>query len=141
MSKKALFKKTERVYMILTSLGLLLNGSGSLWSGLNEINHIFEFLSGIGCAMIFIGVIGIFRLRKNPNITKQQEIEESDERNIRIREKSAYSTFFITLLMLTVAVIVCVILGNIIACIIINIFMAVHVLSYLILLHFNNNKM
>ena len=140
MPKKPLFKKTERAYMIMISVGLLLIGAGSLLKELDTFSHLFEFGGGFGAALIGVSTIGIIRLRRNPKSTKQQEIEETDERNIKIREKSAYSTFFITLLTLLAAVIVFVALGNVMACIIINIFMAVHVLSYLLLLHINNKK-
>ena len=91
MPKKPLFKKTERVYMILVSVGLLLIGTGSLFSSFNVVSHIFEFGGGFGAALNGIGSVGIIRLRKNPKGVKQQVIEENDERNIMIREKSAYN--------------------------------------------------
>jgi len=141
MPKKPLFKKTERVYMILIAIGLFLIGSGSLFSSFEADSRLFEFGGGVGSALIIFGSVGIFLIRKNPKSAKHQEIEEHDERNIRIREKSAYTAFFITIITLAAAVVVCVVLNNITACIIINIFMAVHVLSYLVLLRINNNKM
>ena len=141
MPKKPLFKKTERVYMIIICIGLLLIGFAGLFSQFEADSRLFEFGAGVGSALTGLGSVGIILIRKNPKSAKQQEIEEHDERNIRIREKSAYATFFITLLALVAAVIVFVVLNNVIACIIINIFMAIHVLSYLVLLRINNNRM
>ena len=140
MPKKALFKKTERAYMIIVCIGLLLIGAGCLMRSLDIYHNLFEFSGGFGAALIGIGSVGIICLRKKPKSLKQQEVEETDERNVKIREKSAYSTFFVTLLTLVAAVIVFVALGSVVACIIVNIFMAVHVLSYLLLLHINNKK-
>ena len=141
MSKKPLFKKTERVYIIIVCIGLLLIGAGSLVKGMESDNRLFEFGAGVGSALVGLGSVGIILIRKNPKSAKQKDIEEHDERNVRIREKSAYTTFFITLIMLAAAVIVFVVLDNVTACIIINIFMAVHVLSYLVLVRINNNRM
>ena len=91
--------------------------------------------------MILIGTVGTIRLRKNPETAKQQDIEAADERNIKIREKSAYSTFFITLLTFAAAMAIFVLQKNAAAVVVINIFMAVHVFSYLMLLRINSNRM
>jgi cadmium resistance protein CadD (predicted permease) len=56
-----------------------------------------EFISGIGCAWVGIGIIGIIIKRLKPEITKKIEIDQKDERNMRIRDKSGYISFIITL--------------------------------------------
>jgi len=59
-----------------------------------------NFISGFGVALILIGVFYAFRERSNPEAVKQREIDEKDERNIRIKEKAGYATWHVTLLML-----------------------------------------
>lgn len=44
---------------------------------------------------------------------ERQEINENDERNIKIREKSAYGTFFVTLFCLAAANVVFLFLNDI----------------------------
>lgn len=61
-------------------------------------------LTGFGAGIIGVGVVNIFRKRmidNNPQKAKQYEINEKDERNIRIREKSGYAAWYTTLFMLS----------------------------------------
>ena len=141
MPKKSIFKKSERVCMLMVCTGLLMLTAGSLLRG-NEVNNrLFEFLGGVGGAIVAVGSVSLIRLRVNPKSVKEQEISDKDERNIKIREKSAYSTFFITLIALSITELVFVVLDNVTACFVVTIVMGIHVLSYLLLLHFNNNKL
>lgn len=141
MPKKSIFKKSERVFMLLVIIGLLMLAAGSLLRG-NEVNNrLFEFFGGVGGAIVAIGSVSLIRLRVNPKSVKEQEISDKDERNIKIREKSAYSSFFVTLIALSITELVFVVLDNVMACFVTTIVMGVHVLSYLLLLHFNNNKL
>ena len=54
---------------------------------------------GLGSILIGTNLLVVFRL-SNSKLTKELEINEKDERNIRVREKSGYSTWFITQLAL-----------------------------------------
>ena len=58
---------------------------------------------GLGSGIIGVGVSFIIR-HKNPKLAKEYEINEKDERNIRIREKAGYTTWHITQLILFVMV-------------------------------------
>jgi len=49
-------------------------------------------------------------LGKNPKLAKELEIHEKDERNIRLREKAGYSTWFVTQFVLMAMMITFVIL-------------------------------
>ena len=104
-------------------------------------NRLFEFFGGVGGAITALGSVGLIRFRVNPKSVKEHEIANKDERNIKIREKSAYSSFFVTLIALSITELVFVVLDNIAVCITITILMGVHVLSYLLTLHFNNNRL
>ena len=62
-------------------------------------------LSGFGAGIIGVGVAGIFRKRaieNDPEKARQYEIAEKDERNIRIREKAGYATWYTTLFLLAI---------------------------------------
>ena len=141
MPKKSVLKKSERVFIVLVCVGVLMLGAGSLLRGYGIENRLFEFFGGVGGAITALGSVGLIRFRVNPKSVKEQEISNRDERNIKIREKSAYSGFFVTLIALSITELVFVVLDNITVCITITILMGVHVISYLLALHFNNNGM
>jgi len=129
------------MFSIFLCVGMLLNGAGTI-AGLNGYQtSLAGFSSGAGCALIITGVIGMAVLKKSRGAEKQLEIDTNDERNVKIREKSAYSAFFITLFALTAAAVYFTAIENLDACFIIVILMAVHVLSYLIHLWLNNRKL
>jgi uncharacterized membrane protein len=73
--------------------------------------------------------------------TKQQELELNDERNIKVREKSAYNTFYTTLLCLIVAIGTFIVLEIWLATFIISGALAVHVVSYFAFRYINNKKL
>jgi uncharacterized membrane protein len=61
----------------------------------------FHFVAGLGAGLMFVGAIYkvIFRNSDNsPEAVKQREIDENDERNIRIKEKAGYASWHATLL-------------------------------------------
>ena len=99
------------------------------------------FVAGIGCAWVGLGVIGIFVKRLKPESVKKMEIDQKDERNIQIREKSGYVTFLITLFTLMLLEFVFLVLDNDIACILTIGVMAVHVVSYFIGLLYYDKKL
>jgi len=49
-----------------------------------------------------VGVIRFHRAKRNPAILKQIEISEKDERNIRVREKAGYITWYVMLFTLAI---------------------------------------
>ena len=56
-------------------------------------------LTGFGAGIIGVGVVNIIRKRlidNNPQKAKLYEINEKDERNIRLREKAGYTTWYTT---------------------------------------------
>lgn len=60
-------------------------------------------LTGFGAGIIGVGVAGMIqkkRTEKDPQKAKQYEINEKDERNIRIREKACCAAWYITLFVL-----------------------------------------
>jgi uncharacterized membrane protein len=65
------------------------------------ITDYFHFIAGLGAGLIFVGAVYkvIFRNNDNsPEAVRQREIDEKDERNIRIKEKAGYASWHATLL-------------------------------------------
>ena len=141
MPKKPLFKKTVTNYTLIICVGLVLIGSGSVMQNLGIESHIMGFTAGAGCALVGLGAIGLIILHFHPKSVEQQKIDNKDERNIKIREKSAYGAYAITSIAMGVAILVFVALNNMEACFIITMVLAVHTLSYLILMFVNNKKL
>ena len=62
-------------------------------------------MSGFGAGLIGVGISVIFRkkmIENDPEKVRQYEIAEKDERNIRIREKAGYATWYTTLFLLVI---------------------------------------
>lgn len=80
------------------------------------ILHYFDFIAGLGVGLMFAGAIYkiLFRNNKNnsPEAIRQLEIDEKDERNIRIREKAGYASWHATLIILVVMALVFVFISN-----------------------------
>ena len=108
-------------------IGFLLLAASFLMKHLGANLFATCFVSGIGCAWVGLGVIGIFVKRLKPESVKKMEIDQKDERNIQIREKSGYVTFLI--------------LDNNLACILTIGVMAIHLLSFFIALFFYEKKL
>lgn len=141
MSKNPFIKKSERLFFVLICLGMVLVGIGSIFEGYGIDSRFFEFVGGFGTALIGIGAVCLIRFRRKPVSAKQQEIDKNDERSIMLREKSAFSAYFITMLCLLAAVIVFLVLDMWQAIVVTICVMAIHVVSYLVLLHVNNKKL
>lgn len=92
-----MLKKKKHIYVGITLLGLLLVLSGIFAEGLWGESRYLGFASGLGCSMIAIGVLNVYVIEKKPEAVKSQEINEKDERFVKLREKSAYATYYVTL--------------------------------------------
>jgi len=74
-----------------------------------------HFVAGMGAGLMLLGVIFaiIFRNSDNsPEAIKLKEIEENDERNIRIKEKAGYASWHTTLILLVIMALVFVFTDN-----------------------------
>ena len=141
MNKKPFIKKTEKLFMFLICFGIALIGAGSIVKGIGHSSRFFEFAAGIGCAAVGWGSVCLILFKKKPEIAQRQEIEQNDERNTRIREKSGYNTFVVMLLYLLVAEVVFLALDVWIGCLVVICSMTIHVGSFLIFLCINSKKM
>lgn len=149
MIKKPIVKKSKKLYMFLVCFGMLLIAAVTLIGFVTEYNaeqntlssRLIGFGSGFGSAFVAAGSIGLILMRKKPEDVRQQKIDENDERNIRIREKSAYGTYFITIFSLMAVGMVFVLLDYIIPAYIIIGVMAINVFSYFVFIYHNNKKL
>lgn len=100
-------------------------------------------LTGFGAGIIGVGVVNIFRKRmidNNPQKAKQYEINEKDERNIRIREKAGYATWYTTLFMLSAISLTFVVLDYKVAGFISLGALFIHIISLFVYIHIYNKK-
>ena len=100
-------------------------------------------LIGVGSGITGVGMLSFFRARlekKNPDILKQLDIEEKDERNIRLREKAGYATWFVTQFVLVALLLTLVILDYGVARWLTLSALFIHNISLFIFMGINNNK-
>ena len=57
---------------------------------------ILDFLEGFAIAIMLVGVVFLVINRYSSEGAKRYEIEENDERNIRIKEKAGYLAWYAT---------------------------------------------
>ena len=139
-------KKQFKCYIIC--LGIILLVSGFLLKFLfpvsDEILRALTFvLIGSGTGIIGAGAAKIIRQRildKNPQIAKQYEINENDERNILIREKAGYATWYLTLFMLAIISLIFIILDYKVASFILIGVLLIHCISLFVYSHIFSKK-
>jgi uncharacterized membrane protein len=116
----------------MPAIGCLLVGVSFLMNQLNVNPHACSFLSGIGCAFVGMGVIGILIKRIRPEYSKKLEINQNDERNIQIREKSGYIAYLLTLFVFTALEVVFLMLDNQLAGALTILAMSIHITTFII---------
>ncbi|MFA7076120.1 MAG: DUF2178 domain-containing protein [Candidatus Izemoplasmatales bacterium] len=99
-------KKNLGSYVFYLGLGVFVIGIIlQIFGADNEgtMESLSNVLKGFGAGIIAVGVANIIRkklLEKNPQKAKLYEINENDERNIRIREKAGCATWYSTVFIL-----------------------------------------
>lgn len=136
-----MIKKKKGYYILIVALGMVLMLSGILVEYLVGESRYLGFASGFGAAMIGVGVMNLFLIIRKPEVIKQQEINQKDERFVKIREKSAYTTFFITLFGMAAVEMIFLFMDYMIPCFIIIGLMAVHVISLFVFIYHYNKKL
>ena len=143
MNKSGL-KKSRKYFILLICLGLVLVAAGSVFEYVLEDNktggRLINFGAGFFVSIIAVASVNLIIMKRNPDAEKEHEINEKDERHIKIREKSAYSVFYVTMFSLLAAIITFVFLGSWTGFFITFGVMMVHCISFLLFLH-RYNKM
>ncbi|MDR0293155.1 MAG: hypothetical protein LBH95_03270 [Oscillospiraceae bacterium] len=70
---------------------------------------------GCGSGIASVGLVYMSRY-KNPQKAKEYEINEKDERNVRLREKAGYATWYVTQIVLMATVFTFLILDYVVPC-------------------------
>ena len=136
-----MIKKKKGYYILIVALGMVLMLSGILVEYLVGESRYLGFASGFGAAMIGVGVMNLFLITRKPEVIKQQEINQKDERFVKIREKSAYTTFFVTLFGMVAVEMIFLFMDYMIPCFIVIGLMAVHVISLFVSIYHYNKKL
>jgi anaerobic C4-dicarboxylate transporter len=121
--------------------GLVLNALfGEMEGAIRTLSFV---LTGFGTGIIIVGVINNFRIRRlknDPEKAKQLEIDETDERNIRLREKAGYATWHSTMFIFAALTIAFSVLDNKIAFWVTLGALFVHIFSFNIFISVYNKK-
>jgi len=138
-------KSNNKLFVFLVALGIALAAAGFIVGSLTEdeelSGRLTGFGSGFGISIFTAAIVNLVKLKRNPNIAKEQEINAKDERQIKISEKSARSTFAITMFSLLAAIFVYVFLGFYVPLWITIGLLLIHVISFKIFLHHNRNTL
>ena len=138
-------KSNNKLFIFLIALGIALVAAGFIAGSLTEddelSSRLIGFGSGFSISIFAFAIVNLVILKRNPNIAKEQEINAKDERQIKISEKSALSTFVITLFSLLAAIIVYVFLGFYVPLWITIGLLLIHAISFLIFLHHNRKTL
>jgi len=71
-----------------------------------NLSNLSIMLLGFGCSLSLVGIVYFITTRwmkiRNPKKAKQIEVEAKDERNVKLLEKSGYTTWYVTMLTLVV---------------------------------------
>lgn len=100
-------------------------------------------LTGFGAGIVGVGIANLFRkriLEKNPEKAKEYEIAEKDERNVRLREKAGYATWYITLFVLAVLALTFIVLDYSVACWLTIGALFTHIFSLIVFIAIYNKK-
>ena len=140
--------RTIKNLLLCAGIFLLLIGitSAILLESTNEILNPLSFVMismGTGCIGAGLSFMGFskYLYPKDPQLIKEIEIEEKDERNIRLREKAGYSSWIITQFVLTTVMLTFVILGYTVPSWFVVAALFIHNFSFVISLGVQSKKM
>jgi uncharacterized membrane protein len=134
-------KSNNKLFIFFFFFCIALAAAGFIVGTLTEdeelSGRLAGFGSGFGISIFAAAIVNFVKQKRNPNIAKEQEINAKDERQIKISEKSARSTFAITMFSLLAAIFVYVFLGFYVPLWITIGLLLIHVISFKIFLHHN----
>ena len=140
-------KKQFKDYIFYAGIFIFAAGllAGQIINTNNRLIIVASYaLTGFGCGLTLVGVGGILLKRfksKNPQIAREYEIAEKDERNIRIREKSGYAVWYTTTFALVAAALSFVILEYKIPAFITMGVLFIHIIGIMIFIRIYCKKM
>ncbi len=108
------FKRSRAFTVVLIALGAVLFLGGILLVLLERSDRytmFYGFLTGLGLCWLVIGCIRHWRIKRNPAIVLEEEIDQKDERHQAIRSRAGYYTFLLWFVLLFVSIIALVFLS------------------------------
>jgi uncharacterized membrane protein len=141
MRKLSKFYGLLFIGLILLVVGLLLKFFIPTAEGM--IFGLTFILIGLGAGLIGAVVAKILMERmlyKDPVLAKQYEINEKDERNIRLREKAGYASWYSTMLMLAVITLIFLLLDYMVATFVLIGVLLIHLLSFFVYVNIYDKK-
>lgn len=134
-------KNKKRMFIILVILGVGLLLSGFIVELLMGESRYLGFAMGFGVAITLVATGNLILIRKRPELAKEEEINEKDERFIQIRGHAAQSTFYVSLFGMLAAVLIFLFMNDMSSCFVVIGLMLLHVVSYFALLGHYGKKM
>lgn len=132
-------------YNIISTLFIIFLFSGALFAGFyfkNKGETSPEYFFGFAAGLLLVAVfnsIRMLKMKKNPKYKKEQEIAQTDERLISLRNRSTAVAFFVLVISCAALSVISAIEGDMEKAsdfsLVICIGTAVHFISYLILSH------
>jgi len=136
-----MMKIKKRLFIIsaIVGAGLLISGIIAELS-FGESRYL-GFALGFGSAITAVAVCSLIVVKRRPDMLKEEEINEKDERHIQIRGRSAQNTFYISLFGMAAVEIVFLFMDYLIPCFVMIGLMFLHVISYFAFLGHYAKKM
>ncbi len=134
-------KHQKKFFIAVVVLGVALLVSGFIVEALLGESRFLGFATGFGSAIIAVAVVNLARNKRDPQLVKEQEINEKDERHIQIRGRAAQNTFYVSLFGMVAVVIAFVFLDYMVPCFIMIGLMFLHAISYFAFLGHYDKKM
>lgn len=132
-------------YNIISTLFIIFLFSGALFAGFyfkNKGETSPEYFFGFAAGLLLVAVfnsIRMLKMKKNPKYKKEQEIAQTDERLISLRNRSTAVAFFVLVISCAALSVISAVEGDMEKAsdfsLVICIGTAVHFISYLILSH------
>ena len=134
-------KNRKKMFIILVIVGVGLLVSGVIVELLTGESRYLGFAMGFGVAITLVAAGNLILMRRRPELAKEEEINEKDERFIQIRGRAAQTTYYISLFGMLAAAMVFLFLNDITACFVVIGLMLLHTVSYFALLGHYSKKM
>ena len=100
------YRKKLRIRLIIAVCYIVLGLALALTFTFAEPSN--SFFSGFGFAFVGVGIARVmqyFKITKNEDTINKQRIAESDERNIAISTKAGYVSFYLSVLLIAIAIV------------------------------------
>ncbi len=137
----------KKLRLVVLCAGIAMIAAGillSIFSQANENGALTGILTGFGAGLTSVSIVRMVnekKLDKNPELAKAVKINETDERNVRIREKAGYASWYFTMFMLLAIAMVLLVLDYDVGCWIALGAMLLHNIAFFAFQNYYNKKL